>query len=1012
MDINKRIQLAVDYYRAGNILQAENLLKENLQVQPNNVDTLNLLAIISYKLKDYDASIKYIKRLINLNPNNAQSHYILGHSLQEKGEVDEAIIHYQKSLSINPDFTDVYYNLGTIFQDKKRNDEAISCYQKALQLNPNDVDAYYNLGRVLQDKELFNEAIACYQRALQLNPNLADAHNNIGTILQEKEQFDEAMSYCQKALQLNPNLADAHNNIGTILQEKEQFDEAINCFHKAVQISPTFYKAFYNIGNSMQEKGQIDESITYYQKALALNPNDADVHFGLGTTFMLLGKFSQGLKEYEWRFQTKDFCNKSCFRQPSSFSQPLWNGSSLEGKSILIFAEQGVGDEIMFASCFQEIIEQAGECFVECDKRLIPIFARSFPKAVLIERLNEAYAYSSKLPQKIDMVIPIGSLPKFLRTDFKAFPQKSYLIPDADKVQAWRNHLKTLGEGLKVGISWRGGVTPKVRRKRSIKLEQWAKLFSLSGIHFINLQYGECKDELKEVKENLGITIHDWEDANPFKDLDNFAAQISALDLVISVDNSTVHLAGALGMPVWTLLPFVPDWRWMLKFEDTPWYPTMRLFRQQNYGNWNDVFRDVYNALQDPLKDKYIAVKKHKSSATTISYTSLNNEYLRNSNKKRVVLLNDTLYWYHWGCTGTSTAIHQTISGLGYEISSVSINSIYNCKDAPISLKDFDDPDFFQQYYSVNKGIIEIIKDVEVVVVNGEGSLHGINPNVLNLLYLAYLSKVQLGKNVQIINHSCYPEHTIELSNSLAWEIFKKVYRVVDFIAIREPISFDLIKSAGIPAVLSFDCLPLYITKNYSKGIKPKTNKIILTSSMGKDIDFKTICSYIDYLNKLGYEIQVLTGASAFPSQDDIIFIEILSGLCADSWTLVTAKSIDEWLDIISTARLLVSGRFHHTIAASVLGTPFVLLASNTPKNAGLAKTLHTKLPLSHGDVNFFTQLINQTNIALSEKIDYKKDEHDSIIDSLCELSQKNFMMLEKMAIHKTTISEPSPFKD
>jgi hypothetical protein len=297
------------------------------------------------------------------------------------------------------------------------------------------------------------------------------------------------------------------------------------------------------------------------------------------------------LKEYEWRLRTDNFLSEQ-----RNFSEPGWDGSSLQGKTLFIYAEQGVGDEIMFASCFPDIINKVGLCIIECDKRLIPIFSRSFPKAVFSERGKNTVAYSSQLSQ-IDIVLPLGSLPKFLRTDFNAFPQEGYLIPDADKVRDWRNRLETLREGFSIGISWRGSTKPSVSRKRSIMLEQWAALFSLSGVNLINLQYGDCEDELKEIKEKLGITIHDWEDADPLKDLDNFAAQIAALDLIISVDNATVHMAGALGVPVWTLLPFVPDWRWMLNREDSLWYTTMRLFRQPSPGDWESVIAKVKDEL-------------------------------------------------------------------------------------------------------------------------------------------------------------------------------------------------------------------------------------------------------------------------------------------------------------------------------------------------------------------------------------------------------------------------------
>jgi len=257
----------------------------------------------------------------------------------------------------------------------------------------------------------------------------------------------------------------------------------------------------------------------------------------------------------------------------------------------------------MFASCFQEVVEQAEVCTIECDKRLTPIFSRSFPGAVFIEREKKPDAHSSHIPHT-DVVIPIGSLPGIFRPDFDAFPQKSYLIPDPEKVRTWLDRLKTLGEGLSIGISWRGGAKQEVIRKRSILLEQWDKLFSLSGVHFINLQYGDCAHELKEAKEKLGVTIYDWEDADPLKDLDNFAAEIAALDLIVSVDNSTVHMAGALGKPVWVLLPYVPEWRWMLNREDSIWYPSMRLFRQPSHGVWESVIARVKGELL-ALPDKH-----------------------------------------------------------------------------------------------------------------------------------------------------------------------------------------------------------------------------------------------------------------------------------------------------------------------------------------------------------------------------------------------------------------------
>jgi tetratricopeptide (TPR) repeat protein len=513
------------------------------------------------------------------------------------GNLKQAEYIFKQILQMQPKNIDACNFLGIIYYQWRNYDDSIHYLKEAVNSDPTNAHSLSNLGTVLKEKGLLDDAIECYQKALRLSPNFAGAYNNLGSILQEKGKVDDAVECYQKALQLNSNFADAYYNLGTIFKERGQLNDAVTYYGKALQINSNFVQAFVNLGVIYQEKGQLDEAVSCYQKALQIDPNYAEAHFDMSVAFLLAGNFKQGFKEYEWRWKTKNFLDITCSRQPSDFSTPLWDGSSLEEKSILIFAEQGVGDEIMFASCLPDIINQASLCIIECDKRLTPIFSRSFPKAVLVERANDFNFNSFQLPQT-DTVTPIGSLPKSLRTDFDAFPQKSYLIPDFNRVQMWRTRLRRLGEGLTVGISWRGGKLSKVRRIRSIMLPQWAQLFSLSEVHFINLQYGDCKIELKELEEKLGVTIHDcWEDATPLKDLDNFAAQIAALDLIVSVDNATVHMAGALGKPVWILLPFVPDWRWMLNRADSPWYPTMRLFRQPAPGDWESVISKVKEEL-------------------------------------------------------------------------------------------------------------------------------------------------------------------------------------------------------------------------------------------------------------------------------------------------------------------------------------------------------------------------------------------------------------------------------
>jgi tetratricopeptide (TPR) repeat protein len=626
MDLQTAMRKAVGHHRSGKLWQARNLYEKILKKQPDNPDVLHLLGVLFSQCGDYGSAVRYISKALHFKPSDVELHYNLGNALQKKGDLDGAINSFQAALRLNPDLADVHYNLGTAFLGKGQLDEAIDSFQKALRLKSNLFDAYYNLGNAYRDKGQLDEAISSYQKAIQLNPNFAagycnmgnvlqqkglpeeaisayrhsirldpdfvEAHYNMGNVLREKGQLDEAISCYQKAIQIKPDYADAHINLGIALKDKGQVDEAVRCYEKALRISPDNGNAYFNLGLAVEDQGRLDEAISYYRRAVQTAADLVDAHWNLSLALLLTGNFEEGWEEYEWRWKRKENTSR-CY----NFPKPFWDGSSLNGKTVFVYSEQGIGDEIMFASCLPDVITQAALCIVACEKRLVPLFSRSFPACMVIEHFDPGDIYPSSLPS-VDVKIAIGSLPKFLRPDPRTFSeQKAYLIPHAGKLKMWHDRFTLLGNGLKVGISWRGGSTSDEKLTRSILLAQWAQLFSLQRIQYVNLQYGDCDEELRVAKESIGVTIHDWEDADPLKDLDNFASQVAALDLVISIDNATVHMAGALGIPVWTLLPFVPNWRWMLDREGSPWYPAMRLFRQPSPGEWQPVMDRVKDEL-------------------------------------------------------------------------------------------------------------------------------------------------------------------------------------------------------------------------------------------------------------------------------------------------------------------------------------------------------------------------------------------------------------------------------
>ncbi len=604
--LNKAIELKPDLPEAYNNLgvifenrkmpdKAIDHYEKALSINPGYADAHNNLGNVLKETKMLDEAAKHYKEALSINPRYADAHNNLGNILKAKGMLDDAVFHYDKALKIRPEYAGAHNNLGIVFKEKGMADKAAEHYRKALSIKPDYAEAHNNLGNVLKEKNLLEDAEGHYRKAILIKPDYAVAHNNIGLILKEKEMPSEAAEHYKKALSIEPDYAEAHKNLALALIDNGLVDESVYHCKQAISLNDNYAEAHSNLGILHIYKGMLNEAMDNFTKALSLKPDHAATHLNMALILLSNGDFDRGWKKYEWRFLNGPDALKP-------FPKPRWDGLPLKGKTLLILTEQGIGDEIMFSSCLPDLIPFGGKYIMECETRLVPLFQRSFPDIRFIPS-NKYDKHDKTPPEPADYKIPIGSLPLFFRPDLSSYPQnKSYLVPDQEKVDIWRDRFNVLGTGLKVGISWRGGLNARIQRFRSISVSQWSGLFSIPGAHFINLQYGDCANEIKQIKEDSGITIHDWEDADPLKDLDGFASQISALDLVISVDNSTVHMAGALGTPVWALLPFACEWRWMHDFEDTPWYQSVRLFRQPNNAEWDNLLERVSLNLDEYVK--------------------------------------------------------------------------------------------------------------------------------------------------------------------------------------------------------------------------------------------------------------------------------------------------------------------------------------------------------------------------------------------------------------------------
>jgi len=546
------------------------------------------LGLIARQVGRNDAALDLIRRAIAINPNYAEAHGNLGIALAGKGQLDEAITAFRQAIALRPNFPEAHNNLGIALKDKGQLDDAMAAFRQAVVLRPNYAEAHSNLGIALKHKGQLDEAIAAFRQAIALRPNIADAYSNLGSVLKDKGQLDEAIAACQRAIALNPNLARARYNLGNALASKGQLDEAIAAFQEAIAPNPNIPEVHSNLGNALRDKGQLTEAIAASRQAIALRPSLPGAHYNLSLALLARGDFQRGWEEYEWRWKCKDFPSR-----PRNFAQPLWDGCPLEARTILLHTEQGFGDAIQFIRYLPLVEQRGGKIIIECHAGLQRLFQTTVGRCQIVARHQPMPAF--------DLHCPLLSLPRVFRTTPDNIPQiVPYLQADAEDAGRWQQRLADQGPIMKVGLAWAGSPTHKNDRNRSIKLAGLAPLGQMPGVRFVSLQKGNAAAESKTPP--AGMDFVDWtEELHDFADT---AALIANLDLVIAVDTAVVHLAGAMGKPVWTLLPFVPDWRWLLEREDSPWYPTMRLFRQSSWGDWDSVITRVVEALSQWIKNR------------------------------------------------------------------------------------------------------------------------------------------------------------------------------------------------------------------------------------------------------------------------------------------------------------------------------------------------------------------------------------------------------------------------
>ncbi|MGH9794536.1 MAG: tetratricopeptide repeat protein [Candidatus Acidiferrales bacterium] len=644
----EQLNTAMENQRAGRYTDAERIYRQVLAQERDQPDALHLLGLLSCQTGRTHESVGLIRRAISvrpriapfhsnlgnallslgllaeaiesferalgIDPRSLEAHLNLGNALQQQGKLADAVAHYRIALRHRPDCPEAHNNLGNALAAMGRAMEAQAALGQALRLRPNYAEAHANLGRLLMDETgCLEQAAACYQNAARHKPELAEAHAGLGAVRVRQERFAEAEVACHEALrlrpaypeallnlgraldcqrrwagaeraaraalELRPEFPEAFNNLGNALQQQGHIESALENYREALRLRPQYAGAHYNMGNALRASRRPAEAVAAYSRALEIKPDEADIHWNRALTRLWMGDFENGWDEYEWRWRRKQ-------TPPRALDAPMWDGAPLGGRTILLHAEQGLGDTIQFARYAALVRDRGGRVVLECPAEMVRLLAG-------LDGVEQIVGAGQPLPQ-FSVHAPLLSLPRIFGTRTETIPSaESYLKVPAPASPV---HASTVGR-KRIGLAWAGNPQHPADGRRSCGLAALTELIRTAeragwGVEWVSLH--------KEPSPQAAANGIGWVDEAAT--LEGLASLILGLDLVITVDSAPAHLAGALGREVWTLLASECDWRWGLEGETTPWYPAMRLVRQSKPGDWSSAIQETVARLGNFFK--------------------------------------------------------------------------------------------------------------------------------------------------------------------------------------------------------------------------------------------------------------------------------------------------------------------------------------------------------------------------------------------------------------------------
>lgn len=574
----------------GDTTEADRLVRELPKAAPALPAAACALGDFHLARGEHEAANECYYLALRSNPLSRDARAGLGFSYYASGDLEEAALQFKAVLLVKPDDPECLIQEGLIHLVWGNLEYAAESLDKGLAIAPDHPHGWNNRGILHQRRGDMRSALNCFQRAVAIRPGYATAHGNLGLALREFERLDDARVHLERAVELRPDGADAHLNLGTLRQDLGDLAGAAGAYERALALEPRHAEALLGLGTVEQRRGDLEGARARIEEALAAKPGFAAARTSLGEIQISLGELANGWANYESRLDTPQ-------APRLALPFPEWRGEALPNGTLLVYWEQGLGDVILFASCLPDVLPKVRRLVLNVPKPLGCLFARAFPGVEVVTGARDAAGSWLAPMGAVDACVPIGSLMRLFRTDRSSFPQRAdYLKADPARTAASRRRLGALGQGRKLGISWRGGLFRTGRVQRSLSLTALGPLLRIPATTWVSVQYGDCSAELAGLERAGSAPVHHWPEA--IADFEQFAGMLSALDGVVTVCNTTAHLAGALGVPTLVLAPRGASWRYQAAGATLPWYPSVKVLRQRSEGDWTAVIAEAERAIR------------------------------------------------------------------------------------------------------------------------------------------------------------------------------------------------------------------------------------------------------------------------------------------------------------------------------------------------------------------------------------------------------------------------------